>query len=267
MDYFLDMKFIVSARGLTSGRNAQTTFTDANPQNVTLSPGSVSVIAGNTANYTATVGVGGNNNACTITMNFAYTGTAPVGTTPTLTPSTLTMTNASVSSALNITTTNTGPMAGRTQPGTYNFTVTAVRGANCQGNGNLVASGVLVVGPIATPTPTPTPTPPPGTSLAVAAASGTYGGTTSFTATLTSSGSPGSGKTISFTRNGTSVGTATTNASGVATLSGVSLSGVNAGSYPSGVGASFAGDASFTGSSGSAPLTVNPKTATVTADN
>ncbi len=31
MDYDLDMKFIAGARGLTSGRTAQTTFTDANP--------------------------------------------------------------------------------------------------------------------------------------------------------------------------------------------------------------------------------------------
>jgi hypothetical protein len=119
------MKFIVGARGLTSGRTAQTTFTDANPQSVTLSPGSVSVTPGNTANYTATVVKGGNNDACTITMNFAYTGTAPVGTTATFTPNTLTMTTANVSSALAITTTNTGPVAGRTQPGTYNFTVPA----------------------------------------------------------------------------------------------------------------------------------------------
>ncbi|HEX6717311.1 MAG TPA: kelch repeat-containing protein, partial [Pyrinomonadaceae bacterium] len=147
MDYDLDMKFIVSARGLTSGRNAQTTFTDANPQNVTLTPGSVTVIAGNTANYTATVGVGGNNAACTITMSFAYTGTAPVGTTQTFTPNPLTMTTANVSSALAITTNNSGPIAGRTQPGTYNFTVTAARGANCQGNGNLTTTGTLVVTP------------------------------------------------------------------------------------------------------------------------
>ena len=39
-----------------------------------------------------------------------------------------------------------------------------------------------------------------------------------------------------------------TNGSGVATLSGVSLAGINAGSYPTGVGASFAGDGSFVSS-------------------
>ena len=66
-----------------------------------------------------------------------------------------------------------------------------------------------------------------------------------------------SGKTVAFTLNGSSVGSASTNGSGVATLSGVSLAGINAGSYPTGVGASFAGDGSFDPSSGSSSLTVS----------
>src|SRR5262249_35355146 len=81
------------------------------------------------------------------------------------------------------------------------------------------------------------------TRLATATASGTYGGTGNLSATLTASGSPVSGKTIAFTLNGNSVGSAVTNASGVATLSNASLSGILAGSYSTGVGASFAGDA------------------------
>ena len=77
-----------------------------------------------------------------------------------------------------------------------------------------------------------------------AAASGTYGGTTTLSATLTAGGTGVSGKTISFTLNGNPAGTGSTNGSGVATISNVSLSGVGAGSYPTGVGASFVGDAS-----------------------
>ena len=102
------------------------------------------------------------------------------------------------------------------------------------------------------------------TTLSVASASGTYGGTASFSATLrrSSDSSVVSGKTINFTRNGTSVGSATTNASGVATLSGVSLSGVNAGTYASGVGASFATDSTHAGSAGTNSLTVLPKNIT-----
>ena len=102
------------------------------------------------------------------------------------------------------------------------------------------------------------------TSLAVGAASGTYGGSVNLSATLTSSGSPVSGKSVSFTLNGTSVGSASTNASGIATLNGASLAGINVGSYPTGVGASFAGDSSYAASSGSAALTV-AKAATTTS--
>ncbi len=101
-------------------------------------------------------------------------------------------------------------------------------------------------------------------SLAASAATGTYGGTVNLSATLTASAVGVSGKSIAFTLNGNSVGSATTNGSGVATLSNVSLAGINAGSYPTGVGASFAGDSGYTASSGSASLTVNKADQTIT---
>ena len=94
------------------------------------------------------------------------------------------------------------------------------------------------------------------TTLAVSAASGTYGGTTTLSATLTSGGSGVSGKSISFTLNGSGVGSALTDAAGVATLAGVSLAGINAGTYPGAVAANFAGDVGYTASSGSNDLTV-----------
>ena len=105
------------------------------------------------------------------------------------------------------------------------------------------------------------------TSLSSAAAGGTYGGTTTLSATLTANGSPVNGRTITFTLNGNPVGTAITNASGVATLSNVSLSGIAAGSYATGITASMAGDSSFNASSGTSLLLVNKKsvTAAVTA--
>jgi hypothetical protein len=106
----------------------------------------------------------------------------------------------------------------------------------------------------------------PATTLIVGSASGTYGGTTSLSATLTqtSGGSAVSGKTVSFTLNGGSIGTGTTNSSGVATLASASLSGINAGVYATGVGASYAGDSSFAASAGNNSLTVNQKPLTVT---
>ncbi|HEV8590312.1 MAG TPA: kelch repeat-containing protein, partial [Pyrinomonadaceae bacterium] len=110
------------------------------------------------------------------------------------------------------------------------------------------------------------------TTLTVSAAVGTYGGTVNLSATLTktSDSSAVSGESISFTLNGISVGSASTNGSGVATLSSVSLTGINAGTYnpPSnGVSASFAGDSSFGASNGSNTLTVNKATVTVTASS
>src|SRR6202162_5243085 len=65
-------------------------------------------------------------------------------------------------------------------------------------------------------------------SLVVQSASGVYGGTVSLQATLTSGSSVASGKTITFSLNGISVGSAVTNSSGVATLTGASLAGINA---------------------------------------
>ncbi|HZP83921.1 MAG TPA: Ig-like domain-containing protein, partial [Chthonomonadaceae bacterium] len=101
------------------------------------------------------------------------------------------------------------------------------------------------------------------TSLLVNSATGTYGGTVNLQATLTAGGSGVSGKSISFTLNGTSVGSSTTNSSGVATLSGVSLTGINAGSYLTGVGASFSGDSGYNPSSATNTLTVSKADATI----
>jgi MBG domain (YGX type) len=123
------------------------------------------------------------------------------------------------------------------------------------------------------------------TSLAVDAASGTYGGTTTLSATLTKT-SDGTGigdKTIVFSLRGSAVcdndtADATkpdcpkTNTSGVATLNNVSLSGIDAGGptgtgYENAVSANFAADSGFKASNGSNSLTVNPKQITITPDS
>ncbi len=101
------------------------------------------------------------------------------------------------------------------------------------------------------------------TSLSVGSATGTYGGTVNLSATLTDGPSPLSGKTINFTLNGNSVGSAVTDGSGIATLNNASLAGINAGSYPSGVGASFAGDVTYLSSSTTNSLTVNKADAVI----
>jgi hypothetical protein len=97
---------------------------------------------------------------------------------------------------------------------------------------------------------------PAATTLAATNASGMFGGTTTLSATLTSSGGALAGQAVSFSLNGLFVGTAISNASGVATLAGVSLSGINAATYPAGVQVSYAGDDAYTPSSATAALTV-----------
>ncbi|MDX6481532.1 MAG: trimeric autotransporter adhesin [Gaiellaceae bacterium] len=97
------------------------------------------------------------------------------------------------------------------------------------------------------------------TTLEPADAGGVTGGTTDLSARLTSGGNGVSGATVSFTLNGVSVGSAKTNASGVATLPNVSLDGIDVGEYEDAVGASFDGDDnSAAASSGSSSLTVYP---------
>ena len=120
------------------------------------------------------------------------------------------------------------------------------------------------------------------TTLSVIASPGTnppnpdavYGGTTDLVATLTTTvgGIPISGQTVNFTVNGAPVGTAVTNGSGVATLPNVSLAGIASGTYPSGVGASYAGTTAgslpgYLGSTATNSLTISGATLTVTADD
>ncbi|MGH7486374.1 MAG: MBG domain-containing protein, partial [bacterium] len=105
----------------------------------------------------------------------------------------------------------------------------------------------------------------------VANATGNYFGTTSLSATLTRvlDGSVVAGRPVAFSLNGIAVGSAVTSASGVATLSNVSLvlGGVplNAGSQS--ITVNFAGDDQFQASAGTATLTINKLPLTVTTQN
>ncbi len=111
------------------------------------------------------------------------------------------------------------------------------------------------------------PITPLATATDAVSGSGTYGSTATLSATLTEGGFPLVGKTIDFTLNSNSVGSAVTDASGVATLSGVSLTGIEPGSYPGAVVATFAGDTGYLTSNNSGTLTVSKVIPSITWAN
>src|SRR5437667_4706521 len=138
-------------------------------------------------------------------------------------------------------------------PGPHTVGIGPIGRKNANAQGYWVQVDAFDVTTTSNVTTTPSPAP---TTISGVSGSGTSGSTGTLTATLTSGGSGLSGKTIRFTLNGSGAGTAATNSSGVATLSGVSLSGINAGNYSTAVAANFAGDTSYAASSGSGALTV-----------
>jgi len=100
-------------------------------------------------------------------------------------------------------------------------------------------------------------------AIAVAPTTAVAGGTATLTATLTNADVPGpfnglAGRTLEFSLNGHVVGTAVTDASGVATLPNVSIVGLLPGYVPGAVTVHFAGDAGDLPGDGSGSLNVLP---------
>jgi 6-phosphogluconolactonase (cycloisomerase 2 family) len=109
------------------------------------------------------------------------------------------------------------------------------------------------------------------TNFIVANSTGNYFGTTALSTTLkrTLNGAAVAGRNITFSIDGTVVGTALTSATGVASLPNVSLviGGVPIIAGPHSIGVSFAGDSQYQASTGASTLTVNKAVLTVTAQN
>ncbi len=105
-----------------------------------------------------------------------------------------------------------------------------------------------------------------GTTLGVVAVTGVPGQTVTLSATLkrASGGASVSGESVTFSVDGAAVGTATTNASGIATLSYMVPLGATIGSHS--ITAAFAGDATYLTSTGNGTLTVKYAT-TLTVAN
>ncbi|MBC6610420.1 T9SS type A sorting domain-containing protein [Hymenobacter sp. BT507] len=243
-DIHLGESFTLAATGLSSGLTAQTAFTDGNViSSVTISSQSpASIERGSYATYNVTV----------ISTGSTPNGTSVKLTTPIL-PKNVTASFSSPtvkigkgSDATSILTLTSGSS---TPIGTNDFTVTATSGTDVAS-----ASSTLVITSVS------------NTALTVSAASGTYGGTTTLVATLTANNTGVSGKQISFKLNNSSVGTATTDATGVATLPNISIAGINASStaYTGYVAASFAAESGYATSSGTGNLTVSKANQTIT---
>jgi hypothetical protein len=256
MDYDLDMKFIVGARGLTSGRTAQTTFTDANPQLITVAaPTSVTVIQGATANYgNLTLQVGGNTNPCTVT--FSVNPALPAGATAVFGTNPVTTTGANVVTTLSVTTTAATPT------GTYLFQVTGTNGGGgCQGPGPVASNTLTLIVNSATV----------NTTTTVANALATYGDAS---VTLSATVSPATGPavnngSVAFTvkQGATTIGVTTTDnsvVSGAASVNYLLPAGTDAGPYT--IEADYTPGAGFNASSGTGSLTINKRDIEVTAD-
>jgi len=237
--------FFLTATGSVS--QAMTSFADAAKiGSVTASPTNPPGInPGNQQVYQVTVFRAG-----TTGSNGAFTATITVSGLPsgaTAAPLGINFQNSDLQESGNLVISTTSAVAA----GTYPLTITATNAAVA---GDIKTTSVtLTINNVAT-------------NLAVATATGTYGGTTNLSATLTkvSGGTGIPNEQVTFKLNGNSVGSATTNANGVATVSNVSLAGINAGTYPTGVAANFAGDSNNQPSSGTAQLTVNQAPASVT---
>ena len=255
-EHDFDVRFYLTAVGGQSGFQALNTFTDN---------GNKSVFSdSNTASATTAFGTISANqcrSSWLVAMQGGNLATAPVPSPATAnltsTPAGATFFTGSGCSGIPVTSLSLGTTNISAQ---FSFRIAAVgsytiKGVGSWDSGGNDASATVTVGQASS-------------SVAPSAATGTYGGTVTLSAVLSANGVGVSGKNITFKLNGVTVGTATTDSTGTATLNNISLttpSKINAGTFASGVSADFAGDSSFGASSGTNSLTVNQKAITVTA--
>ncbi len=133
--------FTLTATSRTTGQTLALSFTDGLPQSVALSPATVAVLPGTSAQYLATVGMGGSSTVCTVTMEMLTA--LPAGISASFSNSPFTATNQSFTSTLTLSTT------GATTPGNYTFRIRALRGADCEAapSSPTVTGLLVVIGP------------------------------------------------------------------------------------------------------------------------
>jgi MBG domain-containing protein/Big-like domain-containing protein/galactose oxidase-like protein/Kelch motif protein len=255
MDYDMDMKFIVGARGLTSGITAQTTFTDARLNIITVGAQSPNpVTPGNAATFPVTVALNGNSGSCSVTLSVIG---LPAGAGGSFSPNPV-----SGSGVVNLGTTLTVTTTLATAGGSHSFTVRGTAGGTCQNAGDVVDAPVTLVvagGTVATTT-------------SVSNATATYGDSSvTLNATVTPASGPAvNSGSVTFTvkQGPTTIGVATTDntiVAGAASVSYALPAGTAAGGYT--IEASYSGATGFDASSGTGSLTINQKGLTITASN
>jgi hypothetical protein len=263
MGYDLDMKFLVGARGLTSGATAQTTMTDSNA--FTVTPATQSVAAGSTNTFVWTFTGDNGGNVPTTTFTIPAGWTAPQAGAG---PGRIIITAGTCAASLNsisgqVVTISQGP-GSCTNSSTFTLTyqnatapspaVTTVYSFNVQ---NSTAPTITVTAGNV------------NTTTTVANATATFGDAS---VTLNASVTPATGPAINngsvtFTvkQGATTIGAATTDNTVVAGAASVSYAlpaGTNAGAYT--IEAVYTPGAGFNGSNGSGSLTINKAASTTT---
>ncbi|WP_299708600.1 MBG domain-containing protein [uncultured Pontibacter sp.] len=251
-DRHLGVKFTVIVDGKQSGDQATTTFTDGNlTLQATGLPSNTPVAIYHS--YTA-AGSGSVGSSTTFNAGTPHTGVAFQNNTDLYFKYDKTVTVANVVYTLE----NVTALAstGNNNPSPFNLSISTNPDYDYQFKTNqnviLTAKYSILQHP---------------TNLSVVSSTGSYGGLVDISATLTSDNSGLSGKQISFSLNGNSVGTALTNSAGVATLNNVDLTGLNAGTYSSAITASYSEEPNYKGSNATASLVIEKASATISLGN
>ena len=251
MDYDLDMKFLVGARGLTSGQTAQTTFTDA--RNLVLT---FAGTGSGTVTITASSG--------TVEAPVSCGGTGSAAASQTVSTTCLPNITTSVNTAT--VTFNANANAGSTFAGWSN--PNNLSSSTCTGTTNPCSA---VLGPNPDLTVTFNANVTVNTTTAVTNANATYGDTSvTLNATVTPASGPAiNSGSVTFTvkQGPTTIGVATTDNTVVAGAASVNYAlpaGTNAGAYT--IEAVYTPGAGFNGSNGSGSLTIDKRAIEVTAD-
>ena len=286
--YDVGVRFVLTALGTTSGRRAQTTFTDG-PTDFGVSISPVTATSGGSQSYLLRVwnaSTNGSNGlgSANVTVPLGWTVTTPLAT-PTGAPIARTWTASLVSGVIQLRATANSQRLGRTNGSNAADTIKLVFTAT--------APNVAVATPYTWSTIAQTSntlsdpatanwaqtssdavvTVSPATVATTTTASGataTYGdASVNLSATVTPTAGTVNTGTVTFTvkQGATTIGSATTSGTvtgGNASVTYALPAGTAAGPYT--IEAVYNAGTGFTGSSGTATLTINPRLITVTAD-